>query len=129
MALSATEKLAINMTDERIAMEIDFIAEDILQLIIADKTDMIAERVGALKSWSSMITSRTSRLPEKRFVLCRHYSHTDKRQLWKVETRPQIDRRSCESWMETLKADPKNKKNEYFIAEIAVKEYWPEDEN
>lgn len=64
MALSATEKLALSMTDEKISDAIDLEAETILQLIIADKTHLIAEHIGAIQSWSGMLRGRAARMPK-----------------------------------------------------------------
>lgn len=41
------------------------------------------------------------------------YSHTDKRQLWKVESKPFIRQDGAESWMEYLQTE--EPKKEFFI--------------
>ncbi|UJW87934.1 hypothetical protein [Devosia sp. SL43] len=62
-ALTAVQKLAVSMTDEKIANALDEECETILQLIIHDQPHQVAEHVGALKSWSGMLRGRASRMP------------------------------------------------------------------
>jgi len=64
VALTAVEKLAVSMTDEKIADALDSECETILQLVIHDQAHQVAEHVGALKSWSGMLRGRASRMPK-----------------------------------------------------------------
>jgi hypothetical protein len=61
--LTPVQKLAVSMTDERIADALDEEAEIILGLCIHDREAEIPEHVGAIKSWSGMLRGRASRMP------------------------------------------------------------------
>lgn len=50
------------------------------------------------------------------YVVARKYSHTDKRKLWKIESREFTDKQSAINWMDYLKVE--EPKHEYFIVEI-----------
>lgn len=59
----------------------------------------------------------------KRYIVVRVYSHTDRQLLWKVLSRPIPDKRTAEAWMEFMrdeekKKHPRMKHDNFMIVEI-----------
>ncbi len=62
---------------------------------------------------------------EKRYFVCREYSHTDRRQLWQVLSRGIKDKQSALDWLDferaqDIKKSKKYEGYEYFIVEKDV---------
>ena len=60
---------------------------------------------------------------EEYYVVLRTYSHTDRRCLWKVETRRMKSRTDAQGWKEFLESEDKNKKHKYFIVKVPAS-FW-----
>lgn len=56
--------------------------------------------------------------PEKRFYVCRKYSHTDRRQLWSVESRPFVNQPAAAAWKEYLEDESPKLKGTFFIVQM-----------
>ena len=60
---------------------------------------------------------------EEYYVVLRTYSHTDRRHLWKVETRRMTSFVQAEDWKDFLESEDKNKKHKYFIVKVPAS-FW-----
>jgi hypothetical protein len=57
------------------------------------------------------------------FVVVRTYSHTDKRQLWSVESKRFIEKSQAENWSNFLQKEwneSNTRVSEFFVVEIEV---------